>query len=66
MRNSLRVLRVGAPLLLAAVILSGCAVSAYPAYYDAPRPYYYHPYYYGYPGYYGYHGYHGYHDYGRR
>jgi hypothetical protein len=41
-------------------------VSAYPAYYDATRPYYYHPYYYGYPGYYGYHGYHGYHGYGRR
>ncbi|MGH6879699.1 hypothetical protein [Hypericibacter sp.] len=53
MRNWLRVLRVGVPLLLAAVILSGCVVSPYPAYYAAPRPYYYHPYYYGYHGYYG-------------
>lgn len=55
MRNWLRVLRVGLPLLLAAVILSGCVVSPYPAYVVAPRPYYYHPYYYGYHGYY--HGY---------
>jgi hypothetical protein len=61
MRNWLRVLRVGLPLLLATAILSGCVVSPYPAYYGgvvvAPRPYYYHPYYYGYHGYY--HGYDG-------
>jgi len=63
MRNWLGVLRVGLPLLLAAVILSGCVVSPYPAYHDgvvvAPRPYIYHPYYY-HPYYYGYHGYYGY------
>ena len=63
MRNWLGVLRAGLPLLLAMVILSGCVVSPYPAYYGgvvvAPRPHYdhpydYHPYYYGYHGYYGY------------
>jgi len=61
-------LRAGSSLLLAAVILSGCVVSPYPAHYHsvvvAPRPYYDHPYY-GRP-YYGYHsGHHGWGDHGR-
>lgn len=65
MRNWLGVLRVGLPLFVSAVILSGCVVSPYPAYYR-PYPYHYYCCYGGfYHGYgYGYHG--GYHGWGRR
>jgi hypothetical protein len=49
MRKRSNLLRVGLSLLLATMVLSGCAVSASPAHYDGvvvvPRPYDYHPYY---------------------
>ena len=60
MRKWSNLARVGLSLLLAAVILSGCVVSPYPAHYDGavvvPRPYDHHPYYY-HPYYHGYYGY---------